>query len=71
MKKFKAVLFGFFLSMFALSANAALVLADMTALGTEVSADITIVKDAVLPIIFTVVALIVGIKMLKKLTAKI
>ena len=58
-------------SIFATTANAALVAADLTALGTEVDGDLTLVKGAVLPIIFTVVALLVGIKLLKKLTAKI
>lgn len=71
MKKLKAfalIVVGF---AFAMSANAALVAADLTALGTEVTGDIDVVKAAVMPLIFTLVALYVGIKLLKKLTNKI
>lgn len=74
MSKLKQTFAGFaaFASLaFTNAAFAALDSADVTALGTEVDGDIDVVKGAVLPIIFTVVALVVGIKVLKRLTSKI
>ena len=71
MKKVLAVLSGFGLSMFALQANAALVALDVAALGTEVSGDIDVVKAEALPIIFTIIALLIGIKVLKRLMNKV
>ena len=71
MKNFIALMIGLVLAMAVGIANAAITATDLTAIGTEVTADATTVFTWALPILGTVLAMTVGIKLFKRFTNKI
>ena len=71
MKNVAAFLIGFMLTVVVGVANAAIVATDLTAIGTEVTGDATTVFTWALPILGTVLAMSVGIKLFKRFTNKI
>jgi hypothetical protein len=54
-----------------LPSQAAIVAADLTAIETEVSADASLVFTTFLPVIGTVLAMIIGIKLVKRFGNKV
>jgi len=73
MNKLKQLAAAAFLSLTAAmgTAHAALTAADITPITTEASADATLVFSSYLPIIGTVLAMFIGIRLLKRFSNKV
>lgn len=71
MKKFNIVLLPLLALFFSATSQAALVAADVTAVASEISGDASLMLTTMLPVVGTVLAMIIGIKLMKRFGNKV